>query len=241
MADVTISYQGNTISELNDSGNKSIKTAGKFCKDDISIVYTKPSNAQPSGSVDPSLPSAYQAVEYITFDGNEYMLVEDLPTDYMLHILASNRAVLNESAAVGYRETSNNNMDFEVRFQRNAPLNLWVRSSTYGNQVIPNNPNTNVLNVICEAAFNLIGQSRMKFFIGTYSPSLTDLAFDGNLYALKLYEPRVAGKLTQFKAVRNFVPCYRLSDGVIGVYEVYTSTFYQNEGTGTLAKGPDVT
>lgn len=44
MADVTISYKGNTISELNESGNKTLKTRGKYCEDDINIKYVKSSS-----------------------------------------------------------------------------------------------------------------------------------------------------------------------------------------------------
>lgn len=39
MADVTLTYKGNTIAELNATGNKTIKTAGKYCEDDIELVY----------------------------------------------------------------------------------------------------------------------------------------------------------------------------------------------------------
>ena len=40
-SDVTVSYKGNTIAELNQSGNKTLKTSGKYCEDNIQIVYTK--------------------------------------------------------------------------------------------------------------------------------------------------------------------------------------------------------
>lgn len=38
----------------------------------------------------------------------------------------------------------------------------------------------------------------------------------------------------------DFVPCYRRSDGVIGMYDLLKGTFIENLGTGTLTKGPDV-
>lgn len=41
MADVKLTYKGNTILELSASGNKTIKTAGKYCEDDISLAYVK--------------------------------------------------------------------------------------------------------------------------------------------------------------------------------------------------------
>ena len=43
MADVTLSYEDSTIGELSESGTMTIKTAGKYCEDDIELVYEAPS------------------------------------------------------------------------------------------------------------------------------------------------------------------------------------------------------
>ena len=42
MADLTIKYKGNPIVEMTESGTKTLKTAGKYCEDDISVEYVKP-------------------------------------------------------------------------------------------------------------------------------------------------------------------------------------------------------
>lgn len=41
MADITLTYKGQNILELSASGNKTIKTAGKYCEDDIEVAYVK--------------------------------------------------------------------------------------------------------------------------------------------------------------------------------------------------------
>jgi len=41
MADVTLKYKGATISELSESGSKTIETAGKYCEADILLEYMK--------------------------------------------------------------------------------------------------------------------------------------------------------------------------------------------------------
>ena len=41
MADVTLTYKGQNILELSASGNKVIKTAGKYCEGDINLAYVK--------------------------------------------------------------------------------------------------------------------------------------------------------------------------------------------------------
>lgn len=42
MADITISYNGSTISEISASETKTLYTKGKWCEDDIDVVYVKP-------------------------------------------------------------------------------------------------------------------------------------------------------------------------------------------------------
>lgn len=53
------------------------------------------------------------------------------------------------------------------------------------------------------------------------------------LYSCKVYDNDVL--------VRDYIPCYRKSDNVIGLYDLVTNTFFTNAGTGTFLKGADVT
>lgn len=50
MADVTLTYKGSTIAQMNASGSKTLKTAGKYCEGDIGVSYVKPSGG--GGSTD---------------------------------------------------------------------------------------------------------------------------------------------------------------------------------------------
>ena len=42
MADLTIKFKGNPITELSESGTKTLATGGKYCEDDITVEYAKP-------------------------------------------------------------------------------------------------------------------------------------------------------------------------------------------------------
>ena len=53
----------------------------------------------------------------------------------------------------------------------------------------------------------------------------------------KIYSCKVYNNGT---LARDFVPCYRKADGVIGLYDLVGNTFYTNEGTGTFTKGQNV-
>ena len=48
MPDVTISYKGNSIATMSASGTKTLLTEGKYCEDDITVAYTKPSAPTPT-------------------------------------------------------------------------------------------------------------------------------------------------------------------------------------------------
>lgn len=41
MADITVTYKGNTIATLDESGTIPLETSGKYCEDDITVEYTK--------------------------------------------------------------------------------------------------------------------------------------------------------------------------------------------------------
>lgn len=61
-----------------------------------------------------------------------------------------------------------------------------------------------------------------------YSGSSRDMIF----YGARISQGR--------EIVREYIPCYRKSDGEIGLYEKYTDQFLTNQGTGTFTKGADV-
>ena len=50
MADLTIKYKGQPIVEMTESGTKTLKTAGKYCEDDISVEYAKPAGGGGGGT-----------------------------------------------------------------------------------------------------------------------------------------------------------------------------------------------
>ena len=84
MADVTLTYQGATIAELDDSGSKTIRTAGKFCEADIGVEYVKPSGGSgvESGSFTPASNSQQHAINLNsdTYQLVAYWLSPDSPT-----------------------------------------------------------------------------------------------------------------------------------------------------------------
>lgn len=76
MADVTLKYKGATIGELSESGNKTIKTAGKYCEDDILLEYVKPQGGGTSSFTLLETKTLAENVASISFDMTGYAFDE---------------------------------------------------------------------------------------------------------------------------------------------------------------------
>lgn len=77
MADVDISYKGNVIASMNDSGTAILETAGKYCEDDITVAYTKSGGGGSAETANVSL--VYSGVDYAYYtDANMTVQTLDL-------------------------------------------------------------------------------------------------------------------------------------------------------------------
>ena len=54
----------------------------------------------------------------------------------------------------------------------------------------------------------------------------------GKFYFARIYDKGVL--------IRDYVPCYKKDDETIGMYDLVTQQFYENAGTGTFIKGPNI-
>ena len=79
----------------------------------------------------------------------------------------------------------------------------------------------------------------LQFAIVIFPPNMYIFNFNpldsrhskAKLYYFKIYVEDVL--------VRDFIPCYRNSDNVVGMYDLVSNTFFVNQGTGTFTKGSD--
>lgn len=77
----------------------------------------------------------------------------------------------------------------------------------------------------------------IKNYAGMNYPIFAYTDNNGGLYryiSMKLWNMRIS---INDKLVRDFVPCYRKTDGVSGLYDVINDKFYTNSGTGEFVKG----
>ena len=88
MADVTLTYKGSTIAEMNNTGTKTLKTSGKYCEGDIGVSYVKPSSGgsddlaikviEGEGAIT-ELPSGITKIRSYAFQGNTDLSLTSLP------------------------------------------------------------------------------------------------------------------------------------------------------------------
>lgn len=209
----------------------------------------------------PGLPLAYQQVEYIQTDGNQYIdtgvNASNYPNGiryvfkgnvtkyqttlniYWFGALASGSRsgnfcsigsnfmlMVGGQGSYGYVATQvNAGVDFELIAQASSKYAGSCSVSINGTALSPNGtipssemPNANIhfLTAYGTGAMNTANQ---KYYGKVYSFTMDDV--DGT-------------------PIRNFVPCYRKADSVIGLYDTVSGAFFTNKGTGSFTKGADV-
>lgn len=76
-------------------------------------------------------------------------------------------------------------------------------------------------------------EGNVSLFAGIEQQTTFSYHSKAKLYSAKLYDENNT-------LIRDFIPCYRKSDNVIGLYDIVNNRFYTNAGTGTFSKGNNV-
>lgn len=81
MADVTLTYKGQNILELSESGNKTIKTAGKYCEDNFNLQYTRPGGGTVVDRNDAVRFFDYDGTLLYSYTAQEFLALESMPSN----------------------------------------------------------------------------------------------------------------------------------------------------------------
>lgn len=224
-------------------------TAGKYCDRDIIVTATGG-----GGSTEPDPRDLYQRVEYIeSADEDTYpYIITDFIADNScgLEVVAAFPAMVDR-IPMGSREDGN-----ATRYYCAYPLS--ASSCYYGFNIgasfscalsvntkyrlQTNFVNSRLVNVYDSAGIRKGGttisqtlvQQTAPVAIFGYNRADTDAVSSKREY--KLYSARCS---RGHEVVREYIPCYRKSDGAVGVYERITGQFLLPE-TGAFAKGADI-
>lgn len=213
-----------------------------------------------------ALPDEYQQVEYIATDGNQYIDTGVLASNYpdgikyyavfsvdALHASLTNNYLFGALGG-GVRSGNVSITSDAVR------LMVGVASQSVKTTEALKLDKKYTLNVFTSSNFDTIAQSTLIIsdkttYDGTTQPTAgtmpaaniflmacnlngnptsgTSAMLDGKLYRFKMSDANDT-------VIRNFVPCYRKSDNVIGLYDIVGEQLYTNGGTGAFTKGADV-
>ena len=229
---------------------------GSFTKDDMGESGTPDTPSE--------MPTEYQQVEYIATDGNQYIDTGVVASDH-----ADGIAYTMSGNVTGFTNASGNNYLFGCLANSSRSGNPSFNPASAVNVTtvfVGGNSNrifdaslpsvgadftlamtaTSANESVCNFTFNDAEVTRTEtVFLAKDMPSANIYLFTANGVAAT--NGKYYGKLYSFTMddvdgtpIRNFVPCYRVADGVIGLYDTVGGAFYTNIGTGSFTKGSDV-
>ena len=200
------------------------------------------------------LPSDYQQVEYIESTGTQYIDTGVKPNatqfgiDTKMSIDIS--AIDQQQYALGSSnvDAPRRPITIEYSYAGKGVIIAYSKSSSNKYFIIP------YTNGILNIYYNVSGTSiTAKINSNEFSDSCDSYSDNNNNIYLFSHNRGGSPKFDNFvkiysfkmtsndSIVRNFIPCYRRSDGVIGLYDTINNAFYTNQGTGTFNKGNNVT
>lgn len=195
---------------------------------------------------DTLLPIEYQQVEYVESDAHQVIDTQVIAkSGVSIEARVMWREISPDSALLGARHNGN-----RIYLLYQYPLGKW--NIGYGNNyqagsieqdviydievTLRNGTQKFVVNGETQWT-NTIAQDYdlgINLYLFNYNESgfLASYYSKARVYSLKMYINDVL--------VRDFIPCYRKSDGEVGLFDLVTQVFYKNLGSGALLKGGDV-
>lgn len=192
------------------------------------------------------LPQGYQEVEYIETTGTQYIdtgFIANQDTRFVLKIkyIAGNFIFGSDGDSTGRlnavglnKSTSRDTFRWHYDSQKLKDNGDFVYGTIYDIDI---NKNIMYLDGELIATFNYVNFSTPSSVVisGINRDNTVNMASYGSSIAIYKFQIYDNGTL-----IRDFIPCYRYSDGEIGLYDVINDVFYTNQGEGTFVKGKDV-
>ena len=211
------------------------------------------------------IPSEYQKVEYIEATGTQMISTNITPGSNAFSVevefykdtqVSSSQAIIGGDAeqiggyvqrfSISFRSSANTIGIFSApsNTQITQGWSEYTLASLYGNRVkaiVNFNTTSPYATGTITAGAETVAVNKTSANaadIGNGAINLFNVATHQSVFAsCRIYSCKINAGETK---IANFIPCYRKSDGEIGVYETVTSTFYANAGTGTFLKGGNV-
>ena len=176
---------------------------------------------------EPILPSGYTQVNYIRATNNSYIDTGYKPnanTNIKMKIIVSNgtaRPFGVLEGNVGYLNSVGYWRIFATGGQKIEPMGTYDYE-IQGNKVYRDGELIYTGGIPISFNYNL-------YLFASNQNGTPNYGTNGYLYYFKIYDNDVL--------VRDFIPCYRNSDNVVGLYDLVNNVFYTNQGTGSFTYG----
>lgn len=198
----------------------------------------------------PILPLEYTQIEYLESVGNQYIETDHIPTIYdSIETKFLSKSTPSDRNIYGSRLNTNGedwttwiNTSSGKGIATHFPKSKWTKTDTswFYKENITNNPvvlkitpqycyvNNELKYTFTDTRTPYDGSIKAVLFAQRYNTSIQN-RWSGRIYYFKIW--------TNDELVRYFIPCYRNSDGELGMYDLVDGGFYPNKGGGSLIGG----
>lgn len=195
------------------------------------------------------IPKEYQEVEYINMPSGAYINTGWIPSNdsvfrIKFKVIRGNyfwgcgsnprlAAAYSEPSIIKvYNPTNSKNGVYQVANVANKAIDIETYTSVeFCSLTIDGNTESRLGDG--GGGWNVLYNSALPMLLGAWSYNATTTRHgEMDLYYSKASVSGVD--------VFEMIPCYRKSDGVIGVYDTVSKTFFTNAGTGSFIKGADI-
>ena len=221
--------------------NKTIVDQTALAGSNITITFS--ATAFECSAVEERLPSTYQEVEYLESTGTQYIDTGFIPTKNAKSIVKYLNPIPNDTGYWGcYGVYTGNNTRHQIFGVLETSYTLGLGSGSV-NITKDSNIHTAILdNKNAQVTFDGVIQTPSSNKFTSTTAGGTAYIFGANqpnkyiyasrIYFVKQYDSNVL--------VHNFIPSYRKSDNVGGMYDLVENKFYINAGSGTFIVGSNV-
>lgn len=215
------------------------KTTGEDTNLSLTTLKGKMNTTLKGDTQQRNLPSTYQQVEYIESTGSAYIDTGIIPnTNTKIDISFELITKGNYGIIFGGEDAYNSNGFHLYNTSGNFDISFGAR---YSASTIPFELNTKYKFVMDKTGFTLNSTS------GTFETNTISTTYSIYLFAVhratNVTETNALKRIYYCKLynngtlVRDMIPCYRVSDNVIGMYDLVSNTFFTNAGSGAFTKG----
>lgn len=187
----------------------------------------------------PLLPAEYQQVEYIESTGIQYIDTEVTMTENIqleLDFQITQVTDSNEEVLTGAWDNSLNGFLFGIRrgyFQYAYAHSAWngssVKADCERHKIIVNKNGNALLDdiVLANVGSQTLNSNISIYLCNTNIERSWNKGIKTKIFNAKIYNNSIL--------IRDFIPCYKKSDNVLGMYDTVNNLFYTNAGTGTFS------